>query len=351
MLNRLTIQDFKGIHSCEVKDLKRINLFIGKNDSGKSTIMEAAYYLLRELYGPPQLQAILAKRTDVFTGGSELWFKYNTDSTILVSATFDSVSFDWRIVLKSTGTESYISSNLFGGKVQLVLLGETRYRGRDFSMGYTSGKTMVDNLREGQKFKDELVQYISDSMFIDCTIKSRTRDVERVLARFKISPTLEEKFGNLLNEIYGKGKEWQFIPQLENTDEKRFAIKEAGQFKYFSGFGDGLRSCVGILGTAMSIRDSALFIEEIESHQHAGSLNKLIKHLVEIARGNNLQIFLSTHSQDVWNSLARGVYVDDVEREKKEFNCFLTERDSESGKVTADGTDDVQKITQALSER
>jgi AAA15 family ATPase/GTPase len=122
----------------------------------------------------------------------------------------------------------------------------------------------------------------------------------------------------------------------------------AGELTYFSDFGDGLRYCVGILATAMNLRNTALLIEEIESHQHSGSLRKLIRHLVEIARENNLQIFLSTHSYGVWNSLARGVYLEDVETEKQEFRCFLVERDMETGKTTVETTDDVQKINAAL---
>ena len=98
----------------------------------------------------------------------------------------------------------------------------------------------------------------------------------------------------------------------------------------------------------MSTKNSVLFIEEIESHQHSGSISKLIRHLVEIARTNNLQVFVSTHSLDVWNSLNRGVYAEDAEKEKEEFRCLLTERDSETGKVTIECTDDLQKITTAL---
>ncbi len=141
-------------------------------------------------------------------------------------------------------------------------------------------------------------------------------------------------FGEILNDIYGlKRNVWEFMPQIENPEQKRLSIKESGQLKYFSDFGDGFRCCVGILGTALSLKNTVLFIEEIESHQHSGSISKLIRHLVEIARENNLQVFLSTHSLDVWESLTRGVYKD-TDKEKEEFRCLLIERDTETGKVS-----------------
>lgn len=344
MLTRLSIRNFKGIKTCEVKDLRRINLFIGKNDSGKSTILESVYYLFRELHSPPQLSAIMRRRTNVFAGASELWFRYKTSSPVEISATFDSCKVEWRLIAQ----KDVISSILLGGKVQVVKLGEILYREMDFVVNRTSGQPMIRNIRESAEFKEKLAQYASNMSLIDCTIKSKTSDVERILARFKITPELEARFGKLLNNIYGKGNEWEFIPQIENTDQKRFAIREGGQLKYFSGFGDGLRYGLGILGTALSVENTALFIEEIESHQHFGSLRKLVKHLVEIARENNLQIFLTTHSVDVYYSLARGVYLDDVETEKKEFRCFVIERDPKTEKVTAEGTDDLMKITRAL---
>ena len=348
MLTELKVQKFKGIGSCDVNGLGRVNLFIGKNDSGKSTILEGAYYLFRELCAPPQLQAIMSKRSNVFVGGSELWFNYDTSSEITINAVFDEVRLDWKIMAHLEPRETYITSRLFAGKVQVILLGETRYSGTTFSMTMSSGGPMIGNIKERQEYKDGLTRYASNMSFIDCTLKSHTREIEGILAKFKRVPTLESRFGEMLNDIYGKGKDWQFIPQLENTDERRLAIKEGGQLKYFGGFGDGLRCSVGILGTAMSVKNTAIFIEEIESHQHSGSLSKIIGHLVQIARKNDLQIFLSTHSKDAWESLVRGVYLDDEKKEKEEFRCFLVQRDLESGKVTAECTTDLQKITEAL---
>ena len=44
MLQQIKIQNFKGVKSGKVADLRNVNLFVGKNDSGKSTIFEATYH-------------------------------------------------------------------------------------------------------------------------------------------------------------------------------------------------------------------------------------------------------------------------------------------------------------------
>lgn len=365
LLTRLSIQNFKGIASCdfEEKDLARINLLIGKNDSGKSTIMEAIYYMFQELSAPPKLQEIMSRRTNVFCGGSELWFRYRMDNQIAITVFFDTVELQWRVeTLRQRGQiasgtyqrieiRSEIPTKEGSPEIHIekgwIPLTSTIYSGRDFSLTSGTVSAVDTSLHAEEELKNALLKYASGASYIDCTMKSKTMEIERMLARFKIAGT-ERKFGGILDDVYGKGKEWEFLPQLENPDDKRLAIREAGQLKYFSDFGDGFRCCVGILGTAMSINNSVLFVEEIESHQHSGSISKLIRHLVEIARENDLQVFLSTHSLEVWESLSRGVYVKDIDKEKKEFRCLLIERDAETGNVSVECTDDVQKITKAL---
>lgn len=43
MINSITIQGFRGIESGKVKKMTQFNIFVGSNDSGKSTILEAIY--------------------------------------------------------------------------------------------------------------------------------------------------------------------------------------------------------------------------------------------------------------------------------------------------------------------
>jgi len=348
MLQRIGIQNFKGIKSCGVKDLRNINLFIGKNDSGKSTLFEATYYMLKEYY-TSELQNIMTRRTDVFTGGSELWFKYETKSPVFLSTSFKGINLkliiEWsqpNIVTRLTG----MYTNRKTGKREKWMLEGNSYIGRAFSMSMGRGN-QIPNLPIDKKAQARLALFIADMVLIDCTLKSRIQEIESRLAHLKIQGK-DKEFGLILEDTYGKGVEWEFLPHQDSSNETRLAVKEAGRLSFFSDFGDGLRYGLGILGTAMCVKNTAIFIEEIESHQHLGSLRKLLKNLVEISRKNRLQIFISTHNADVWNTLTRGVYLEDTEREKKEFRCYVVERDLNSGIVTAKHTDDITEINRAL---
>jgi len=52
LIREVSIDNFKGIKRCEIKDLRKVNLFIGKNGCGKPSIMEAIYFTGKEFTGP-----------------------------------------------------------------------------------------------------------------------------------------------------------------------------------------------------------------------------------------------------------------------------------------------------------
>jgi len=43
--NELKISNFRGIDYAELKEMKRLNIIVGKNNSGKTSILEAIFIL------------------------------------------------------------------------------------------------------------------------------------------------------------------------------------------------------------------------------------------------------------------------------------------------------------------
>ena len=48
MISKLLVERFRGINNLEIKNLNRINLFVGDNNCGKTSVMEALVTLKRE---------------------------------------------------------------------------------------------------------------------------------------------------------------------------------------------------------------------------------------------------------------------------------------------------------------
>ncbi len=84
-------------------------LLIGKNDSGKSSIMEAAYYMFQELSDRSELSSIMSRRTDAPYGGSENLVQIQNGITNSRICSFKSLRLRWTIELAEHGFVSSLS--------------------------------------------------------------------------------------------------------------------------------------------------------------------------------------------------------------------------------------------------
>ena len=46
MLENFNVEEYRGFKKLEVKGLRRVNLIVGRNNSGKTSLLEAAHLLL-----------------------------------------------------------------------------------------------------------------------------------------------------------------------------------------------------------------------------------------------------------------------------------------------------------------
>ena len=68
---QLEIENFRGIKSLEIDDLARVNLFVGRNNCGKTSVLEAAF-LLTGMSNPALIPRIENSRGLFFNESSDL---------------------------------------------------------------------------------------------------------------------------------------------------------------------------------------------------------------------------------------------------------------------------------------
>ncbi|MBQ7750698.1 MAG: AAA family ATPase [Bacteroidales bacterium] len=44
MIESIKIDNFRGIHRCKIEGLTQVNLFFGKNNCGKSSLLESLFW-------------------------------------------------------------------------------------------------------------------------------------------------------------------------------------------------------------------------------------------------------------------------------------------------------------------
>jgi len=90
MIRDMTIRHLRGIKECRIHDLGQINLLIGKNSAGKSTILESIQLVSSVVIYPAQaISSLVNRRSDRSWHPQELWYKYNTSLELSVSLLFD----------------------------------------------------------------------------------------------------------------------------------------------------------------------------------------------------------------------------------------------------------------------
>ena len=92
MLRDLTVQNYRCFEDFHIDGLEQVNLFVGNNNSGKTSLLEAIYLLSNHNKGRVLFETI-ANRTDYFNQNSsgfyysikELFNQHNLDKPIIIS--------------------------------------------------------------------------------------------------------------------------------------------------------------------------------------------------------------------------------------------------------------------------
>ena len=101
----------------------------------------------------------------------------------------------------------------------------------------------------------------------------------------------------MVNDIYGLNIET--FNQADFGSYNRVTVGLSKHGVAVDWLGDGLRYALNILALGMLLEGTILMVEELETHHHPDSLKKLIQTLFELAKRQNLQLFLTTHSWEL----------------------------------------------------
>jgi len=167
------------------------------------------------------------------------------------------------------------------------------------------------------KLPNKISNFLEGVTLIDPIGKMRTSLLEEEFQKIKFSGKYVDII-EALRQIYGEQmKSWELFPYIKRRGgENRTAFMyEGGRPVYVDNLGDGVKYGFAAMTLAHNRRESALLMEEIETHQHPSSLRMLIKFLIEIVKENHLQLFVSTQSPEDLLQYERIAVVDGIEDE------------------------------------
>jgi len=309
MLIKIRIKNFRGIKNCEINELGKVNVFIGKNNSGKSSILDAlclAKCLFNDrLFDDPILRLLLQRKGMERTNYTlrSFWHSYDTRENIQIDLGFaENVNFNFeirwiiddrlRIYLEESShtLPSLIENRYVLGK-EVLLAGGSGFYGEPL-------ETLIRKYPQVCYFLRELI-------LIDDYLARKLERLETNVFSRILEPRLDKDLVRFLNEIYGINAEaLTYTPLSPSSRYFVLAIATPRASVHMDELGDGAKYAITILSLCLLLENSALLIEELESHQHAGAITKLLPYLIQIAEEKNVQLFITTHSIEVIQMLS-----------------------------------------------
>lgn len=301
MLRSLEIQNFKGIKEGKVDELAQVNILVGRNNSGKSTILDALVLLRSALISQDYLdlrgpQQILERRVSRGQGNfnyDELWFGMQTEVPLVLNATFDqtaSLTQEW----KSRGSgNTPTSTNLMEG---------SHPESRRYTWQSQADRGAARTYKQEQNWSQISQQFgEGQATFLGLIHLLDPSGIQFAYAE-RIWPELikdrrDTRVTRLLSEIYNT--EIEYISFMPHPRQTRLVAALPSTSVAVDWLGDGFRYAVNILSLGIALQGTAFLIEELETHQHPESLRKLTQTLFELAKQQQLQLFLTTHSMEL----------------------------------------------------
>src|SRR5258708_23542013 len=328
LLNSLEIRNFRGFHHLRIEHLGRVNLIVGKNNIGKSSLLEALR-LYTQRFSPTLVWEILRARDESrYSSGVLDESKYLLTSRSLDRPeNFESQLLDLKYLFYGRKT--------IRTHVELIQIGPLNSQGETLfiSIGW-----YAEEVDEQGRLKRRLLEpeeySVVDNPLPRFTIqmgKQSKIDYPLTFSRL-IRPELEEinsffvganglsrnQGGNLWEQTTLKSKDVDVLTSLHiiapgvegysfvgDTESRTglgrvpiVRIKDIDEPLPLRSLGDGMQRILGIALALVNTTDGILLIDEIENGIHYSVQSELWQLIFQLARRLNVQAFATTHSWD-----------------------------------------------------
>ena len=308
MLKQIKIENFRCFKSFELNQFGRVNLLVGKNNSGKTSILEAIRLLCSDAENQ-LIKQIMINRGE-YSGNKDLDVSYlfynyeiNPNQNISISDTNQNI-----ITEKST----YISSN----KDYNYSLEEINF----FTSSMTKKLDKEEELktfRLKRKMLEDKYRNMKNNKFIASSSLTSHESIE-LFNQIVLTPA-EDLVYEALQIIEPKIKRIAPIgTKIKNNDSRGgflVLLSDSQKRIPIGSMGDGIWRMLSLSLALVSTKDGVLLVDEIDTGLHYTALEDMWKLIWETAKKLNVQVFATTHSRDCYEALEVLANRDDVGEE------------------------------------
>ena len=304
----LKIEKFRGIKSLEIDDLARVNLFVGRNNCGKTSVLEAAFLLTGMsnpafLVGMENLRGLNLNESShlrnffycqKYTEGFRLFGKQKTESRELnVSPIYENFNVGQNSARVRDTIEKYtLSSTAEQSLDGLKFIFTPSKKSRQY-------EATMRSVRSGDppfsfQLDEEYEEYKENTPFWFLGQQYDPNVVDRMLTEKR-----KDVLVGYLQDIESKVQDMRI-----GLDGIVMVDIGMDNFLPINHLGGGMVRILNILSYTHSEKNGIVMIDEVENGLHVSSIKYMWDMVLESSKQNNTQIFMTTHSSDVIKGLS-----------------------------------------------
>lgn len=284
LIENIKIENFKCFENLEINDFKRVNVFGGKNNVGKTALLEAIELLVKSpdpsLLASNALALLRRRQETIRTMEVDI---FRNDSDII-------------------SMHSSIRKLRINKAVQLDLLNGDAGSVGDAGVGFiVDDDSLVIPLERfvGRtipfSFRDRSVNRSVASAFVK---SSKLEDNDVSVLYGAIIEADKEKFVNdSLNAFDNTIISLKIIP-TDRGSRPKMKLEGRDRLVSLSSLGEGINRYISILCAIWTSQNGFLFIDEIENGIHYSNYKKLWELIFMASEQANCQVFVTSHSKE-----------------------------------------------------
>lgn len=288
--SNLNIRRYRKISGLNIEKLRQLNLFVGKNNSGKTTLLEAVYLLaqLNDLNAFLNLERFRGK---FFRDFNALWVDRNFISNIDIAGHFNGL--ETQVCISKEETQENIDRTSYISTIRVdANAGDDElssyvhlYLNREPELYYQKAQKLCRSaFSSPYRYNDSILREAHA-----CAVKNKRIDEITDFIRCHIDSTIEKIE---LLDIHGENR---FFVTSKTHDNSIDLTK----------YGEGLQRIFEIALLISYCSNGILCIDEIDSAIHKGLLVRFAEFIQRLVYEYNVQLFLSTHSKECVDAFSK----------------------------------------------
>ena len=344
-LDRVEIRRFRGLSELDLDRLGSFNVLLGANDVGKTSVLEALFLLtgFANLSLPLQIQRWRSLPIDRFEHFEALFHQLDPDRpielvahsagtivrrTVRISAQYTEIELDSDAPASpaggNSGTRASAGVGPAGGQSSSLSSGRRRLLRYDVTLQPSDG--------EAASFS-AMLRLQGDGI----QVQHRAEPVDDVSISARYMTPRVGYDGAVIGDLIVRKEAARLVKFLKVLNPRIRDLGASGDLVYLDTgldrmiplnvFGSGMVRAASILSHCMLGNERLLFLDELENGLHHAAVRPLLEALLALSRDQGMQVFVSTHSVTVLQTLLDVLGTDAFASHRSTTHCYTLKRD------------------------